>query len=94
LIGQKKARRTNRRAMNVKGKLEPKYASNIKTAAGSQIRSRNGVAGELWKRKRVSKGVRAGILDKRIDGCKVRVIESIQRSDLLARNISFVSLRN
>jgi hypothetical protein len=80
LIGQKKPAVQNRRARNVKGKLEPEYASNIKTAAGSQIRSWNGVTGELWKRKCVSKGVRTGILDERIDGCEVRVVESIQRS--------------
>lgn len=63
-----------------KRKLEPEYASDIKTAAGSQVRSWNGGAGELWKRKRVPKRVGTGILYKRIDACEVRVIESVQRS--------------
>ena len=79
-LGRKKPAVQTGGQKNIKRKLEPEYASNIKTAAGSQIRSWNGVASELWKRKRVSKGVRTCILDKRIDGCEVRVIESIQRS--------------
>jgi hypothetical protein len=79
LIGRKKARRIQPAGKGTtKRKLEPEHASHIKTAACSQIRSWNGVAGELWQRKRVSKGVRTGILHKRINGCEVRVIESIQ----------------
>jgi hypothetical protein len=67
--------------MNIKGKLEPEYASNIKTAAGSQVRSRNGVTGELWKRKSVSKAASACRFNAWIHGCEVCMIECIQCSE-------------
>ena len=61
--------------------LEPESASDIKTSAGGQVRSGNRVAGELRKRESVSKKPGSGILDERVNGCEIGVVECVQRRE-------------